>query len=161
MFTVRANFSDKFEVNAPIEKVHEFFIDIKNFIELMPNVESIQTNGDDTARWSIRAEIPLIGSMRESFNVELAENSDERVEWIPKSGEKQNFLRYSADFDERNADSTLVQFSQNVELRRNSARELHLLAGIAGESRLSKGMQREVAGMIKKFVQKAKEKLER
>jgi carbon monoxide dehydrogenase subunit G len=161
MFTVRANFSDKFEVNAPIEKVRAFFADIKNFIELMPNVESIHRNGDDTARWLIRAEIPLIGLMRQSFNVELAENSDDRIEWIPKAGEKQNFLRYSADFIEKGANSTVVQFSQNVELRRNKARELHLLAALAGEGPVSQGMQWEVAGMIKKFVQKAKEKLEK
>ena len=160
MFTIRTDFSDKFEVNAPIGKVREFFADIKNFIELMPNVESIHTTGDGTARWTIRADIPLIGAMRQSFVVGLAENTDERIEWIPKAGEKQNFLRYAADFVEKSADSTLVQFSQNVELRRNAARELHLLAGLAGESRVSQGMQREVAGMIRKFVQKAKEKME-
>ncbi len=160
MFTIRTDFSDKFEVNAPIGKVREFFADIKNFIELMPNVESIHTTGDGTARWTIRANIPLIGAMRQSFVVGLAENTDERIEWIPKAGEKQNFLRYAADFVEKSADSTLVQFSQNVELRRNAARELHLLAGLAGESRVSQGMQWEVAGMIRKFVQKAKEKME-
>ena len=160
MFTIRTDFSDKFEVNAPIGKVREFFADIKNFIELMPNVESIHTTGDGTARWTIRADIPLIGAMRQSFVVGLAENTDERIEWIPKAGEKQNFLRYAADFVEKSADSTLVQFSQNVELRRNAARELHLLAGLAGESRVSQGMQWEVAGMIRKFVQKAKEKME-
>ncbi len=161
MFTIRTDFSDKFEVNAPIEKAREFFADIKNFIELMPNVESIHTNGDGTARWTIRADIPLIGAMRQSFAVELAENTDERIEWIPKAGEKQNFLRYAADFIEKSADSTLVQFSQNVELRRNAARELHLLAGLAGESRVSQGMQWEVSVMIKKFVQKAQDKLEK
>ena len=160
MFTIRTSFSDKFEVNAPIEKVREFFADIRNFIELMPNVESIHAGQDGTARWTIRAEIPFIGAMRQSFSVELAENIDERIEWIPKAGEKQNFLRYAADFIEKSADSTLVQFSQNVELRRKAARELHLLAGLAGEKRVSQGMQWEVSGMIKKFVQKAKDKLE-
>ncbi len=161
MFTIRTNFSDKFEVNAPIGKVREFFADIKNFIELMPNVESIHTNGDGTARWTIRADIPLIGAMRQSFSVEVAEDSDDKIEWIPKAGEKQNFLRYAAEFMEKSADTTFVQFSQNVELRRNAARELHLLAGLAGENRVSQGMQWEVSGMIKKFVQRAKDKLEK
>ncbi len=160
MFTIHADYSDKFEVSAPIERVRGFFADIRNFIELMPNVESIHTNADDTARWTIRAEIPLIGAMQQSFSVELTEKSDERIEWIPKTGEKENFLRYSADFIENGANKTTVQFSQNVEIRRNSARELHFLAGLVGESRVGKGMQREVAGMIKKFVRKAKEKLE-
>ena len=160
MFTIRASFSDKLEVGVSVKKTHEFFSDIRNFVELMPNVQSIHTNGDGTARWTIRAEIPFIGAMQQTFNVELAENSLERIEWIPKAGERQNLLRYAADFIENN-DSTLVQFSQNVELRRNSARELHLLAGLAGESRISKGMQAEVAGMIRKFVQKAKENLEK
>jgi carbon monoxide dehydrogenase subunit G len=160
MFTIRTSFSDKFEVNASMEKVHEFFSDIRNFIELMPNVESIHASGDGTARWRIRAEIPFIGAMQQSFTVELAENSDERIEWIPKAGEKQNLLRYAADIIEKNSHSAVVHFSQNVELRRNSARELHLLAGLAGESRISKGMQAEVAAMIQNFVSRAKQRLE-
>jgi len=160
MFTIRAATSDKLEVNVPITKVREFFSDIRNFVELMPNVESIYTNPDGTARWTIRAEIPLIGAMRQSFTVEIAEDAAERIEWIPKTGETQNFLRYAADFIRKGANATLVQFSQNVELRRNSARELHFLAGLAGESRVSKGMQTEVAGMIKNFVRRAKEQLE-
>ncbi len=126
----------------------------------MPNVESIHASGDGTARWRIRAEIPFIGAMQQSFTVELAENSDERIEWIPKAGEKQNLLRYAADFIEKNSHSAVVHFSQNVELRRNSARELHLLAGLAGESRISKGMQAEVAAMIQNFVSRAKQRLE-
>ena len=160
MFTIRANYSDKFEVEASAEKARAFFSDVRNFVELMPNVQSIHINGDSAARWTIRAEIPFIGAMQQSFVVELAENSDERIEWIPKTGEKQNLLRYAADFIEKGSDSTIVQFSQTVELRRNSARELHLLASLAGERRVSQGMQAEVAGMIRKFVQKAKEKLE-
>ncbi len=161
MFTIRTSFSDKFEVGASMKKVHRFFSDIRNFVELMPNVHSIHGNLDGTARWTIRAEIPFIGAMQQSFVVEVAENSDDRIEWIPKAGEKQNLLRYSADFLEKNPDVTIVRFTQNVELRRNSARELHLLAALAGESRISKGMQAEVAGMIRNFVKQAMEKLER
>ena len=161
MFTIRAAHSDKFEVKAPVEKVREFFADVRNFVEMMPNVQSIHTGAGGEARWTIRANIPVIGSMQQAFSVELAENTDERIEWIPRKGEKENLLRYAADFIEKGANSTLVQFSQNVELRRKSARELHFLAGLAGESNVSRGMQWEVAGMIQKFVQKAKEKLER
>lgn len=161
MFTIHTSYSDKFEVAASAKKVRAFFADIRNFIELMPNVESIHQNADGTARWAIRAEIPFIGAMQQSFTVEIAEDSDERIEWIPKAGEKQNFLRYAADFIEKTAASTFVQFSQTVELRRATAREFHLLAGLAGESRISQGMNAEVAGMMRKFVEKAKEKLER
>lgn len=160
MFTIRADYGDQFEVGAPVERVREFFADLRNFLELMPNVESIQTNAENSARWTIRAEIPLVGAMQQSFVVELAEQSDDRIEWIPKTGERENFLRYSADFIENGANKTIIKFSQNVELRRKSARELHFLAGLAGESRVAKGLQWEVAGMIKKFVQRAKQRLE-
>lgn len=160
MFTIRADYGDKFVVNAPVERVREFFGDIRNFIELMPNIESILTNGDNTARWTIRADIPLIGAMQQSFSVELSEKSLDRIEWIPKAGEQENLLRYSADFIENGVNKTTVRFAQNVEMRRNSGRELHFLAGLAGETRVAKGMQWEVAAMIKRFVQKAKEKME-
>ncbi len=161
MFTIRANYNDSFEVNAPSEKVRVFFADVRNFVELMPNVESINLIGNDGARWMIRAEIPFIGAMSQNFNVELSENTEERIEWIPKTGEAQNFLRYAADFIEKSAGKTLVRFSQMVELRRNAARDFHLLAGLAGEQRISQAMQTEVAGMIKRFVHKTKEKLEK
>jgi len=160
MFMIRAATSDKFEVKNSIEQVREFFSDIRNFIELMPNVESIYRNPDGTLRWTIRAKIPLIGAIQQSFSVELWENTDERIEWIPRANEKQNLLRYAADFIEKSGNTTLIHFSQTVELRRNSARELNLLAGLAGERRISQGMQWEVGGMIKSFMQKAKQKLE-
>ena len=160
MFTIRAATNDNFQVETPIARVREFFSDTRNFIELMPNVESILQNADGSIRWTIRADIPIVGAMRQTFNLELAENSGERVEWIPKTGERQNFLRYAADFIELTENATVVKFSQTVEMRRERAGDLHLLAGLAGESRVSQGMQWEVAKMIKKFVQKAKEKME-
>ncbi len=160
MFTIHTDYSDKFEVKTSAKRVRDFFSDIRNFIELMPNVESIAQNADGTMRWIIRADIPLVGAMRQAFNVELSESSDERIEWIPRRGETANFLRYAADFVEKNPAATLVRFSQKVELRRARAKELHLLAGLAGEANVSKGMQWEVAGMMKKFVEKAKRKLE-
>jgi carbon monoxide dehydrogenase subunit G len=152
MFTIRAGYSDKVEVKTNLERASKFFSNIKNFVELMPGIES--------THWRIRADIPFIGEMKQSFTVELSEKSDERIEWSPASGEKQNLLRYAVDFVEKGANLTLIQFSQTVEMRRNSARELHLLAGLAGESIISNEMSKRVAEMIKTFVQKARERLE-
>lgn len=160
MFTIRAAYSDKVEIKTSLEKIGEFFSDIKNFVELMPGVESIHTDGHGVTHWKIRAEIPLIGEMKQKFAVALSEKSDERVEWSPLKDEKQNFLRYAVDFVEKNSNLTLVQFSQTVEMRRDSARDLHLLAGLAGESIISGEMSKRVAEMIKTFVRLARERLE-
>ena len=160
MFTIHAKYSDKVEVKTSLEKVREFFSDIKNFVELMPSVESIHTDAKGIAHWTIRAEIPVIGSMMQKFAVELAENDEERIEWIPVSGETKNLLRYAAEFIEKGKDLTLVQFSQAVEMRRDSARELHLLAGLAGETIISTEMTKKIAEMLKIFVRRAQEKLE-
>ena len=134
--------------------------DIKNFVELMPGVESIHTDGKGLTHWKIRAQIPIVGEMKQSFTVELSEKNDDRIEWSPAPGEKQNLLRYAVDFVEKAQNLTLVQFSQTVEMRRDSARDLHLLAGLAGESIISGEMSKRVAEMIKTFVQKARERLE-
>ncbi|CAA9432510.1 MAG: hypothetical protein AVDCRST_MAG74-3826 [uncultured Pyrinomonadaceae bacterium] len=160
MFTIRAAYSDKVEIKTGLKRANEFFTDIKNFVELMPGVESIHTDGKGLTHWKIRAEIPFIGEMRQSFTVELSEKNDERIEWSPAGGEKQNLLRYAVDFDAKEANLTVVQFSQTVEMRRNSARELHLLAGLAGESIISGEMSKRVAEMIKTFVRRARERLE-
>lgn len=161
MFTIRAKYTDTVEVKTTLEKAREFFADIKNFVELMPEVESIHTDNKGITHWKIRAEVPLVGTFSQKFAVELAENSDERIEWLPVPGEKQNLLRYAADFLEKSANTTLVNFTQMVELRRNSAKELHLFAGVAGESFISGEMTKRIAKMIKVFVRKAKERLEK
>jgi len=161
MFTVKAGYSDNVEVKTNIEKVREFFLDIKNFSDLMPGIASIHTDAKGVAHWKIQAEIPLGGQMMQKFAVELSENSVERVEWFPASLETQNFLRFSADFLEKAKNVTQVHFSQMVELRRKSARELHYLAGLAGESLISSEMTKKVSEMIKVFIQRAKEKLEK
>jgi carbon monoxide dehydrogenase subunit G len=160
MFTIRAAYSDRVEIKTRLQRANEFFTDIKNFVELMPGVESIHTDGKGLTHWKIRAEISLIGEMRQSFTVELSEKNKDRIEWSPAGGEKQNLLRYAVDFVEKEANLTLVQFSQTVEMRRNSARDLHLLAGLAGESIISGEMSKRVAEMIKTFVRRARERLE-
>ena len=160
MFTIRANYSDTVEFRTGLESVREFFSDIKNFVELMPGIESIHTDAKGVTHWRIRADVPLIGSFKEKFAVQLTENDEDRIEWAPVAGETKNLLRYAADFLEKGRDITLVNFSQIIELRRNSAKELHLLAGVAGEAIISREMTRQVGEMIKIFVRKAKEKLE-
>ncbi len=160
MFTIRAKYSDKVEVKTNLEKVREFFGDIRNFVELMPSVESIHTDAKGIAHWTIRAEIPIIGAMKQKFAVELAESGEERIEWIPLAGETKNLLRYAAEFIEKGKDLTIVQFTQSVEMRRDSARELHLLAGLAGESIISSEMTKRIAEMLKIFFGRAQEKLE-
>jgi carbon monoxide dehydrogenase subunit G len=160
MFTIRAGFTDKIEIQTSVDRVREFFLDIKNFADLMPGIASIHTDAKGIAHWKIQADIPHVGPMTQRFEVVLAENSEERVEWFPLREETQNFLRYSADFLTKARDVTVIQFSQMVELRRKSSRELHLLAGLAGESLISSELSKKVQDMIKVFIQRAKERLE-
>ncbi len=160
MFTIRANHSETTEFNANLEKVIEFFSDYKNSIELMPLIESIHKDNNDILHWKIRADVPLIGSFVEKFAVRETEHSDERIEWSPAESEKFNFLRYSADFMPKSKDITLVKISQNIEMRRNSATDLHLLAGFAGESLISNEMSRRIGEMLKNFIEKARQRLE-
>jgi len=161
MFTVRACYSDNIEVSTSVEKVREFFTDIKNFVDLMPGIASIHTDAKGITHWKIEAEIPVVGPMMQKFAVELAENSEDRIEWFPVAVETQNFLRYSADFLEKAKNVTLVHFTQMVELRRRSARDLHMLAGLAGESLISSEMSKRITEMIKVFIARAKERLEK
>ncbi len=161
MFTIKAGYSDEIEVSTSIEKVREFFADVNNFAALMPGIASIHIDAKGIAHWKIQADIPFVGQMVQNFSVELAEKSDERIEWFPVSVETQNFLRFSADFMEKAKNLTHVHFTQMVELRRRSARELHMLAGLAGESIISNEMTKKIREMIKVFIGRAKEKLER
>lgn len=161
MFEIRASHSETAEIEAEFEVVREFFSDIKNFVELMPNVESIHTDRKGITHWKIRADIPFIGSMRQKFAVIEVEMSEERVEFVPAPGEDQNLMSYSADFIEHADDTTLVRFTQAIELRRRSALDLHLLAGLAGETIISNEMQRRIAEMVREFIDHVRLELER
>ncbi|HKX83788.1 MAG TPA: hypothetical protein VJL58_06200 [Pyrinomonadaceae bacterium] len=161
MFTVKAGYSDDIELKTGVEQVREFFADFRNFADLMPGILSIHADAKGVAHWKIEAEIPFVGSMMQKFAVELAENTDERVEWFPVGIETGNLLRYSADFLEKARNVTMVHFSQMVELRRKSARDLHMLAGLAGETVISNEMTKKITEMIKVFIHRAKEKLEK
>ena len=161
MFTIRAGFSDKIEVRSNIEKVREFFADITNFAELMPGVEQVHIDAKGVAHWRVQAEVPVVGQILQKFSLQLAEESDDRIEWAPLRTEAENFLRYSAEFLQKAKDVTLVHFSQVVELRRRSGRDLHYLAGLAGESLISSELSKRVTEMIHVFIEKAKERLEK
>ena len=161
MFTVKAGYSDAIEIRSPADQVREFFSDLRNFVDLMPGIQTIHTDAKGVTHWKIEADIPLVGTILQKFELELAENSEERVEWFPVARETQNFLRFSADFFEKAKNQTMVHFSQMVELRRKSARELHMLAGLAGEGMISNEMTKKVTEMIKVFIQRAKERLEK
>jgi carbon monoxide dehydrogenase subunit G len=161
MFTVKAGYSDAIEIKSPADQVRDFFADLSNFADLMPGIAAIHTDSKGIAHWKIEADIPVVGKMIHKFAVELAEKSEERIEWFPVAKETQNFLRFSAEFLEKARDTTLIHFSQMVELRRKSARELHILAGLAGESVISSEMSKKVTEMIKVFIQRAKDRLEK
>lgn len=160
MFTIKAGYSDNVEVRSSAERLREFFVDLKNFADLMPGIASIHTDSKGVAHWKIEADIPFVGPMMTKFATELSENSVERVEWFPAAPEQQNFLRFSVEFLEKARDVTLVHFSQMVELRRRSARELHMLAGLAGETLISNELAKRVRETIKVFIERAKERLE-
>ncbi len=160
MFRIRAEYSEQAEVKTSIERAREFFGEVRNFAELMPGIESIRTEAGGVMRWMVRADVTALGSMRAAFAVEQTDDRPERIEWSPAASERQNYLRYAASFEKLGPSSTLVRIAQRVEMRREHARELHLLAGLIGEGRISAEMQKRVAQMIKTFVERARAKLE-
>ena len=159
MFRVRAEYSEQIEVKTNIERARAFFENLRNIADLMPGIEGITTEAGGVKRWMVRADIPMLGAMRAAFAVELTDNRPERIEWSPAATEKKNYLRLVATFQERGA-QTLVRIVQHVEMRRQHARELHMLASLVGESRISAEMQHRIAEMMKTFLQRARAKLE-
>ena len=127
----------------------------------MPNIERIHVDADDVMHWKIRVAVPLVGSFTEVFKVSEVSNDEERVDWKPTSGEKNNLMSFSTEFLSKGKNKTLVQFSQIIEMRRRSASDLHFLAGFAGESVISTEMTRRITEMLDGFIQKTREILEK
>lgn len=159
MFQLRAGFSEQVEWRTTAAAARAFFNDFKNFVELMPGVERITADAQGIARWLIRADVPVVGAIRQAFSVEQSVDEPSRIEWSPAEGERKNFLRYTATFEERGG-TTRIRVEQRVELRRQHARELHTLAALAGEGRLSAALQRGVTEMLQSFLKRARTRLE-
>jgi carbon monoxide dehydrogenase subunit G len=160
MFKVKASFTDSIEIGCSPDEAMAYFSDLRNFVELMPGIESIHTDLKGIAHWTIRAEIPVVGSLKERFSVVRESDTEDSIEWIPARAESRNFLRFAARFEKISDESTVVEFAQGVELRREKARDLHPLAGMVGESLISREMNRRVAEMIRDFIDSAKSRLE-
>jgi carbon monoxide dehydrogenase subunit G len=160
MFRIRAEFREDLEIAASRERVRAFFADVQNFARLMPGVESISESAGPAARWIVNVEVALIGSMRGEFELVLKDDSPARIEWSPAEGESENLLRYAISFEESAPQRTLVRFALRVEIRRERAKDLHLMAGLVGERRVSEGVQEDVDLMMKTFLKRARMELE-
>lgn len=159
MFRIKASYTSQMELSTTMERAREFFGELRNFVDLMPGVENIRNEAGGIARWMVRADVPVIGSVHATFAVEKTEDRPEKLEWSPARSEMRNYLRYVAAFEER-GHKVLIRIAQHVELRRPNARDLHRLAALIGEGAISAEMQKRVGEMIRTFLERARVKLE-
>ena len=157
MFRVKSSFKKEFEVAAPLQRVHDFFADLKNLSEMLWGIEGIHRE-PGLARWTIATDTP-VGRIRFSFPVRDTSPNPNTIEWVPALNETKNLLRYSLKFSNDNG-LTRVDISQQVELRRKRAWELHPGGALMSEARLNSALQRRINAAIEDFLERVKEKLE-
>ncbi len=81
MFRIKAEYSEQLELKTSVERARKFFGELSNFAELMPGIESIRKEASGVIRWTVRADVPLLGAMRAAFAVEKTDDRPERIEW--------------------------------------------------------------------------------
>ncbi len=79
MFRIKASYKDQLELRTSIERAREFFGELRNFVDLMPGIEAIKREAGGIMRWSVRTEVPIIGSVLASFAVEKTEDQPDRL----------------------------------------------------------------------------------
>jgi carbon monoxide dehydrogenase subunit G len=160
MFIIKSNVTETFEVQTSPDAAQKFYSDSKNYVELMPNLESIHTDAKGTVHWNIAVDVPMVGRWKMAFAVDFLSSAD-TVEWFPSPIEKQNYLMCVTRLVKKSENLVSVTISHNLELRRKQATDLHLLAGLAGEGMISGEMKSEVTKMLKSFIKASKERLEK
>ncbi len=80
MFQLRAAFSEQVEWRTTAVAARAFFNDLRNFVELMPGVERITADAEGIARWLIRADVPVVGAIRQAFSVAQSVDEPTRIE---------------------------------------------------------------------------------
>lgn len=158
MFRVKSSYKTQLEIEAPVSIVRDFFRNLSNFTDLLTGVDSIRRESGGIARWTIATDTP-VGRVRLSLPVRETSPHADMIEWSPAINENQNLLRYQLKFEEQNG-TTTVRVSQQVELRRNRAWDLHPGVGLMGEARLSAALERRINEAIDTFLLRVKEKLE-
>jgi len=157
MFRIKSSFKTELKVKAPLKVVRDFFSDLANFSEMLWGVESIHRE-PGRVRWTIATDTP-VGRIRFSFPVRETSPHANVIEWSPSLDETQNLLRYSLKFEEVKG-LTEVEITQQVELRRRRAWDLHPGVALMGEARLNSALQRRISAAIEDFLVRVKEKLE-
>jgi carbon monoxide dehydrogenase subunit G len=158
MFRVKSSFKTQIDIDAPLPVVKKFFSTLSNFTDMLAGVESIRRESGGIFRWTIETETP-VGHVRFSFPVQETSPHANVIEWSPAGNEDQNLLRYSLKLHELNG-GTRIDISQQVELRRKRAWDLHPGVGLMTEARISAGLQRRINEAIENFLARVKEKLE-
>ena len=157
MFRIKSSFKTQFEIKAPLAKVEDFFSNLSNLSDMLWGVEDIHLE-PGLARWTIATETP-VGRVRFMFPVRETSPREHTIEWSPALNETENLLRYSLKFESIRG-LTRVNLSQQVELRRRRAWELHPGVALMTETRLNTALQRRINEAIEDFLKRAKEKLE-
>ena len=157
MFRIKSSFKTQLEIKAPLQTVRDFFADLHNLSGMLWGVEGIHRE-PGLARWTIATDTP-VGRIRFSFPVRETSPNSHTIEWSPALNEDQNLLKYSLRLEEQNG-HTVVDVSQQVELRRKRAWELHPGVGLMTETRLSNALQRRINDAIQSFLDRVKERLE-
>jgi len=158
MFRIKSSFKTQLEIKAPLQTVRDFFADLHNLSDMLWGVEGIHRE-PGLARWTIATDTP-VGRIRFSFPVRETSPNPNTIEWVPAINETQNLLRYSLKFSNSN-ELTHVDISQQVELRRKRAWDLHPGVALMSEARLNSALQRRINAAIEDFLARVKEKLER
>ena len=68
MFRVKSSFKTELEIQAPVDKVRDFFRNLSNFTDLLGGVDSIRRESGGIAGWTVATDTP-VGRVRLSLPV--------------------------------------------------------------------------------------------
>jgi hypothetical protein len=160
MFRIKADCREEIEARVSQQDAYEWFRDHRNFVALLPSLESVTPERDGSLCWMLRADVPGIGVMRVPFRVTCTDAPPIRIEYAPALIERQNYLRCVASFTAIAPALTLIKITQTLDLRRSNAKFLHVMAAVVGEARISAETQKQMALRLREFLQAARKQLE-
>jgi uncharacterized membrane protein len=96
------------EINAPVEKVYDYWKTLENLPQFMTNVEEIRPTGPDTTHWVVKG--PL--GARLEFDAKTTQNEpNEAIGWNTENGQVQTSGQVR--FQKVDAERTRVEVQMN------------------------------------------------
>ena len=153
-FTVSAEVEKSSVVNLSKDKVRTYITDLTIYPRFFPEIVSVKNLNDSVSEWLYRVDAPLASPYNLTF-ILIEKNTSQDTMILESKDPGPDYLLCKAYFNPIADNRTSVTISFKISMSRESASDIHFLAGLFGEKFISDRMQEKLEDDLEIFIARA------